>query len=159
MVRLDCRKFKKQVLEKIKSLKEDMEKYLIGQFTEVLNVQVEKNKVQWERVIAKHDDIDETIAQIEMIKALLDEEIFMDLRATIGRIGQKKFFLDSMQIAVSDSDFKKFLALYSYPDELWQMLMVQQDYLSDQQGVIQDRIKKSAAETKLYVDKYALEFI
>lgn len=52
MIRLDCRKFKAQVIETIGKLKRDMEIHLVAGFKVGLDIQVEKNKEVWNKVIA-----------------------------------------------------------------------------------------------------------
>ena len=69
---------------------------MVGHFKAILDAEVLKHEEMWNKVTACHDDIDETIKQIDMIRALQDEEIFEDMRNTINKIGFKKFFLDSL---------------------------------------------------------------
>ena len=50
----------------------------------------------WAKISAQHEDIDAIIMQIDLITQLSEDEIFEDIRNNIERIGQKKFFLDSL---------------------------------------------------------------
>ena len=156
---LDCRKFRKQVIATIGKLKSDFEAYLIKQFKSILDVQVEKNHAVWNKVVCVHEDIDEIICQIDLISSLHDEEIFEDMRTAIMKIGQKKFFLDSLKIAVSEIDFQNFMSLYSFPNELKAALGEKKFDLQAEQKVINEKINIAASVIKKSVVKFTFDFM
>lgn len=154
LMMLDCRKFRKQVIATIGKLKSDFEAYLVEQFTAVLKVQVDKNESVWNKVVCIHEDIDEIIGQISLIKSLQDEEIFEDMRNAILKIAQKKYFLDSLQIAVGEKTMINFMALFSFPNDLKAALAEKKFDLNEEQKIINVKINSADSKVRSYIEKF-----
>ena len=65
-------------------------------FLDTLNDQLSKNDIIWNKVRAVHTNIDETIAQIEYINNMQNEDLYEEMVTIVKNLSRKKAFLDSL---------------------------------------------------------------
>ena len=65
-------------------------------FLDTLNDQLSKNNIIWNKVRAVHTNIDETIAQIEYINNMQNEDLYEEMVTIVKNLSRKKAFLDSL---------------------------------------------------------------
>ena len=67
MLAIDCRSFKAEILATLAKHRKDMEDHLIARFKTALDAELVKNRDLWRKATEVHTDIDEIIAQVELV--------------------------------------------------------------------------------------------
>ena len=81
------------------------------------------------------------------------------MRSAVRKLGAKKAFLDSIQIAVAPDDFEEFMKLYRFPNDLKAQLMKKAFYLKQERVGVSDRIQEAATKVRAFVLQVVQDFM
>lgn len=72
---------------------------------------------------AKHETIDDIIAQIEYIEVMARHDLVSDqMKSQVVELVDRKDFIDELKILLPADNFMRFLRLYTYPGDLQELV-------------------------------------
>ena len=87
-----------------------------------------------------------------------NDEYIEELKAVTRMTGEKKNLLDALKIAVSESDFDKYLRLYSHPNAIKKAIDDKLLQLWEEQVKIKAKIKDNVKFTKRVITAFEKRF-
>ena len=119
---LDCRKFKQQAIEGIKSLLDQLREHLLSGYITIVKEQTAKNEATWKKIKAVHVDIDATIEQIDYCNMMMQDDVYDEMVGLVRYASTRKKFLDLLMISIPEEVFQEFLTLHSFPVDMREAL-------------------------------------
>ena len=101
-----------------------LSKYVITEFLGKMNNLFNQFEVIEKKATEKVETIDEVIHLIDYIdKIQKNDDMMTELENYLDVIKNRKDFIDTLQLRLLDSDFQKYLNLFSYPNRLKTLLL------------------------------------
>ena len=102
----------------------NLSKYVITEFLGKMNNLFNQFEVIEKKSTEKVETIDEVIHLIDYIdKIQKNDDMMTELENYLDVIKNRKDFIDTLQLRLLDSDFQKYLNLFSYPNRLKTLLL------------------------------------
>lgn len=123
LVSLDTREAKSLICTKLEELWNGLSNEVVTEFLDKMRDAYGRFKEVEDKITVTYHEVDDIVDQIEFVKVLKqDEGVIERMAARIGEIREKKQFIDSLEIQLESDDFMKYLALYTYANDLRELI-------------------------------------
>jgi len=135
IVALDCTSFKQIVKKHLEKLIGNLSKYVVTDFLSKMNNLFNQFEVIERKSTEEVETIDEVIHLIDYIDKIQKPDDLMDeLENFLDVIKNRKDFIDTLSLKLVDTDFMKYLNLFSYPNRLRTLLFKRKQNLENERN-------------------------